>query len=97
MHKRIDTELAGYEKTKEDNSYEFKKINEEIEKLKEAVANKPCVTHDVIKTEIEYIKEKQEKHAKIFWWVGTLILTLIIAAVIKSVFKQRRTKWLLKY
>ena len=34
MHKRIDAELAGCEKTKEDNSYEFKKINEVLKEIK---------------------------------------------------------------
>ena len=87
VHNRIDAELTNCEKQRKNYENEFKRVDNEIEKLKEAVANKPCVTHDVIKTEIKHINEKLEKHGKIFWWLSTAILTVIIVAIVKSVLK----------
>ena len=87
VHKRIDGELALCEKTKDDCNKECERLDKRINELEEKLATRPCVSHNVIEAELKHLKEYIEKHSKIFWWVTTAIIGLIIAAVIKSVLK----------
>jgi chromosome segregation ATPase len=87
VHKRIDGELALCEKTKDDCDKECEKLSKRMDELEEKLATRPCVSHNVIEAELKHLKEYIEKHNKIFWWVTTAIIGLIIAAVIKSILK----------
>ena len=87
VHKRIDGELLACEKGKKDCENNLSKLENEIEKLKDEVKNRPCVSHNVVQTELNHIKEKIEKHGKIFWWLGTVVLGIVIVAVVKNILK----------
>jgi predicted nuclease with TOPRIM domain len=87
IHKRIDGELALCEKAKDDCNKECERLSKRMDELEEKLTTRPCVSHNVIETELKHLKEYIEKHNKIFWWVTTAIIGLIIAAVIKSVLK----------
>lgn len=77
VHKRIDDEL-------ERNKEIIKRHNNEIEAIKNDLASRPCQNHNIVEKELEFIKKQQEKHAKIFWWVGTMIISIVLIAVIKG-------------
>ena len=87
VHKRIDGELTACEKGKKDCENNLSKLENEIEKLKDEVKNRPCVSHNVVQNELNHIKEKIERHGKIFWWLGTAVLGVVIVAIVKSVLK----------
>jgi predicted nuclease with TOPRIM domain len=87
IHKRIDGELALCEKTKDDCDKECEKLSKRMDELEEKLATRPCVSHNVIEAEIKHLKEYIEKHNKIFWWIGTVILGVIIVSIVESVMK----------
>ena len=87
IHKRIDGELALCEKTKDDCNKECERLDKRINELEEKLATRPCVSHNVIEAEIKHLKEYIEKHNKIFWWIGTVILGVIIVSIVESVMK----------
>jgi len=87
VHDRIDGELLLRENVKKEYYKDIENLYKKIEELEEKLATRPCVTHNVVEAEIKHLKEYIEKHNKIFWWVTTAIIGLIIVAVIKSVLK----------
>ena len=83
VHKRIDEEL---ERCKEKTSF----LKDEVDKLKNDLSLRPCQNHQIVDKELEYIKKQVERHSKIVWWGGTLIIGVIVIAIIKSHFKQEK-------
>jgi len=79
VHFRIDEQLKICEERIAENKMNIEKILNR--------KNEVCPKHDILEKDIEILKKQQEKHAKIFWWVSTAIIGLIITAVIKSVLK----------
>ncbi len=79
VHFRIDEQQKICEEKIAENKMNIEKI------LNERGA--ACPKHDVLEKDIEFLKKQQEKHAKVFWWAGTLIISVVIIAIIKGQFK----------
>jgi len=79
VHYRIDEQLRLCEERIADNKTKIEKILNQ--------KNAVCPKHDVLEKDIEILRKQQEKHAKIFWWVSTAIIGLVITAVVNSVLK----------
>jgi len=97
VHKRIDDEIhrCNDRVTKIENETP-KKIENEIDYIEEKInklekniencCNRPCISHDVFKVELENVKKQQERFYKIFYWGATLIIGIVIAGIVKSHF-----------
>ena len=49
--------------------------------------NDDSTTDNVIETEIKHINDKLERHSKIFWWIGTVVLGVVVVSIVESVMK----------
>jgi len=76
VHKRIDEEIRHFEE----------RLNK-VEKQCIECCNRPCINHNAVDAEIKNIKEKLSDHKKIFWWVTTAVIGVVIVAVVKGVMK----------
>lgn len=80
VHKRIDEEVKKINEILTIYKDEFGKIKEDMKKMS-------CPIEKTFLKDIEYLKKQQDRHAKIFWWVGSLIIGAVILAILKSHFK----------
>lgn len=60
-----------------------KRIDMELERWEKEVKNKPCVSVSALEKDIELLKHKTEKHDKIFWWLGTMVIGAIVLSLIR--------------
>ncbi len=75
LHSRIDEQQRICERKITENKMNIEKILNE--------RNSIC---PALEKDIEFLKKQQEKHAKVFWWAGTLIISVVIVAIIKGQF-----------
>ena len=85
-HFRIDGEKEHFEERIRRNEEKIKKNEEELKKLQEDIHHRPCVSHNLIEKDIDFLKKEVQKHNKIFWWGATLIIGVVVVGIVKSHF-----------
>jgi len=85
LHDRVDTVEHAIDNERKDMFTKIDALEKECEKAK-TLANTPrtCNSHEIINTELSYIKKQLASHAKIFWTVISGIMMAVIYSILNS-------------
>jgi len=85
LHDRVDHVEEAIDSEKDGIVAKLDKLERECDKIRE-MASKPktCNSHNVIETELGYIKKQLASHAKIFWTVTSGVMMTIIYSILHS-------------